>query len=116
MAHIEDRWEKLVSGQRIRTDRHGKGHRWRARYLDPDGRECARTFSRKQDAERFLLALRAINPVDCMSIRRPVVSPWRSTRGPGRQLRYTGVRLRRPSTPTFETTSCLCSGGARWLQ
>jgi integrase len=54
MANIEDRWEKLVGSQRIRTDRHSKGHRWRARYLDPDGRERARTFPRKQDAERFL--------------------------------------------------------------
>jgi integrase len=57
VAHIEDRWEKLVAGQRVRTDRHGKGHRWRARYLDPDGRECARTFPRKQDAERFLAGI-----------------------------------------------------------
>jgi len=54
MAHVEDRWEKLAGDQRTRTARHGKGHRWRARYLDPDGRERARTFARKQDAERFL--------------------------------------------------------------
>jgi len=54
MAHVEDRWEKVVGDQRSRTDRHGKGHRWRARYLDPDGRERARTFARRQDADRFL--------------------------------------------------------------
>jgi len=54
MAHIEDRWEKLVGGQRVRTDRFGKGDRWRARYFDPDGLERARTFARKADAERFL--------------------------------------------------------------
>ncbi len=54
MAHIEDRWEKLVAGQRVRTDRFGKGDRWRARYFDPDGQERARTFARKGDAERFL--------------------------------------------------------------
>lgn len=54
MAHIEDRWGKLVGGQRVRTDRFGKGDRWRARYFDPDGQERARTFARKADAERFL--------------------------------------------------------------
>jgi integrase len=54
VAHIEDRWEKVVSGQRVRTDRFGKGDRWRARYFDPTGQERARTFARKADAERFL--------------------------------------------------------------
>lgn len=54
MAHIEDRWEKQADGARIRTDRYGKGDRWRARYFDPNGQERARTFARKADAERFL--------------------------------------------------------------
>ncbi len=46
MGHIEDRWK--------RAGRHGAGLRWRARYLDPDGRERSRSFSRKIEAERFL--------------------------------------------------------------
>lgn len=54
MAHIEDRWERDVDGQRVRTDRHGRGDRWRARWLDPDGQERSRSFARKIDAERFL--------------------------------------------------------------
>ena len=54
MAHIEDRWERVVQGSRVRTDRYGKGDRWRARYLDPAGRERSQTFGRKTDAERFL--------------------------------------------------------------
>lgn len=54
MAHVEDRWEKVVSGRKVRTDRYGKGERWRARYLDPNGKERSRTFARKADAERFL--------------------------------------------------------------
>ena len=54
MAHIEDRWEKVVQGARVRTDRYGKGERWRARYFDPNGQERARTFARKTDAEKFL--------------------------------------------------------------
>ena len=59
MAHVEDRWEKIVDGQRMRTARYGAGNRWRARYVDADGRERSRTFARKGDAERFLVATEA---------------------------------------------------------
>lgn len=59
MAHIEDRWEKQADGVRVRTDRYGKGDRWRARYFDLNGRERARTFARKADAERFLAGVEA---------------------------------------------------------
>lgn len=57
MAHIEDRWEKTIDGGRVRTDRYGRGRRWRARYLDPDGHERNKTFARKADAERFLAGI-----------------------------------------------------------
>jgi integrase len=46
VAHVEDRWK--------RAGRRGTGRRWRARYLDLDGRERSRSFGRKIDAERFL--------------------------------------------------------------
>jgi len=59
MAHVRDRWERTVDGQRVRTARYGKGKRWQARYRDPDGRERNRDFDRKQDAERFLAAMSA---------------------------------------------------------
>lgn len=59
MAHVQDLWEKTVGGRRIRTSRYGKGNRWQARYLDPDGHERTRTFARKQDAERFVVTVRA---------------------------------------------------------
>lgn len=59
MAHVQDRWEKTVGGQRVRTDRHGKGRRWQARYHDADGRERTKDFERKQDAERFLAMITA---------------------------------------------------------
>lgn len=59
MAHVEDRWEKVVDGIRTRTDRHGSGNRWRARYIDVEGRERSKTFGRKGDAERFLVATEA---------------------------------------------------------
>ena len=57
MAHVRDRWERTVDGQRVRTARYGKGKRWQARYSDPDGNQRNRDFDRKQDAERFLAAM-----------------------------------------------------------
>jgi integrase len=59
MAHIEDRWYGAVrqpdgGTRRERTARHGNGLRWRARYLDPDGRERNRSFATKVIAEKFL--------------------------------------------------------------
>ena len=59
MAHVQDLWEKTVAGRRVRTSRYGKGNRWQARYLDPEGQERTRTFARKQDAERFVVTVRA---------------------------------------------------------
>jgi hypothetical protein len=54
VAHIEDRWEKSSMGDAYAPARYGKVDRWRARYLDPTGRERSRTFAKKVDAERFL--------------------------------------------------------------
>lgn len=67
MAHVEDRWFRplrdpdgnAVRGEdgkplRERTARHGKGLRWRARYLDPDNNERGRSFPTKILADRFL--------------------------------------------------------------
>ena len=59
MAHIEDRWHRTVEdahGKPVkeRTARYGKGLRWRARYLDPDGKERNRSFATKVLAEKFL--------------------------------------------------------------
>jgi integrase len=59
MAHVEDRWENIVAGRRVRTSRYGTGMRWRARYLDPDGRERNKGFARRADAERFLASVSA---------------------------------------------------------
>jgi integrase len=45
MGYIED----------LKSTRQGQGRlRWRVRYRDPAGRERAKSFARKQDAERFL--------------------------------------------------------------
>jgi integrase len=48
---VEDRWHK-ADGQQTAT--YGSGKRWRARYVDDSGREHARSFARKVDAQRWL--------------------------------------------------------------
>jgi integrase len=54
-GHVQDRWYRPGPGGKPRpTARHGQGKRWRARYTDPDGRERAKSFTRKTDADNFL--------------------------------------------------------------
>ena len=50
-AGVEDRWQR-ADGQP--SSRHGVGLRWRARYVDEDGREHAKSFARKVDAKQWL--------------------------------------------------------------
>ncbi|WP_063713100.1 tyrosine-type recombinase/integrase [Nocardia jiangxiensis] len=61
---VEDRWYKTVivvdaetgkkTSERAKTDLFGKGKRWRARYVDPNGVERARGFATKVAAQKFL--------------------------------------------------------------
>lgn len=54
-GHVQDLWySPTASGALAPTSRHGRGRRWKARYIDPDGRERSKSFARKSDAERFL--------------------------------------------------------------
>ncbi|APE08166.1 site-specific integrase [Rhodococcus sp. 2G] len=58
-AGVEDRWYKTIydeqkQPQRVESSNHGKGKRWRARYVDDDGREHVRGFTRKTDAQQWL--------------------------------------------------------------
>jgi integrase len=65
MAHIQDRWYRKAvdpgSGKitREKTTLHGKGDRYKARYVDPDGTERSKTFPdrQKKQAEDFLIAV-----------------------------------------------------------
>jgi integrase len=59
MAHVEDRWYRTVKDadgtkRRERSERHGTGLRWRARYDDPDGRGRNRSFATRVMAEKFI--------------------------------------------------------------
>ncbi|BCN82774.1 hypothetical protein RE0356_14150 [Prescottella equi] len=58
-AGVEDRWFKTVhleggGSTKAESANHGKGKRWRARYVDDEGREHVRGFERKVDAQRWL--------------------------------------------------------------
>jgi integrase len=48
---VEDRWRR-ADGSPSASD--GSGKRWRARYVDNDGREHAKSFARKVDAQSWL--------------------------------------------------------------
>ncbi|MGV9481342.1 tyrosine-type recombinase/integrase [Gordonia aichiensis] len=56
---MEDRWTKTVrdangNETRVHSAAHGKGSRWRARYVDDRGQEHAKGFARKADAQAWL--------------------------------------------------------------
>jgi hypothetical protein len=58
-AAVEDLWMKTIrdeNGNRttVPSASHGKGSRWRARYVDSDGREHAKQFKIKAHAQRWL--------------------------------------------------------------
>lgn len=54
---VEDRWTRVEreTGKRVKVEKtYGQGKRWRARWVDPTGREQAKRFARKVDAEDWL--------------------------------------------------------------
>lgn len=65
-AGVEDRWHRAGDGEPCTDKSHGKlgtlvqskshgiGKRWRARYVDDNGKEHAKSFARKTDAQDWL--------------------------------------------------------------
>lgn len=58
-AGVEDRWHRTVreADGTTRTEQsrdHGRGKRWRARYVDPDGRERSKSFDTKTQAQQWI--------------------------------------------------------------
>jgi integrase len=58
-AGVEDLWSKTVrdddgTSKTVPSARHGKGSRWRARYVDNDGHEHSKSFGLKAQAQRWL--------------------------------------------------------------
>ncbi|MGA6872331.1 tyrosine-type recombinase/integrase [Streptomyces pratensis] len=65
-GHIQDRWFRTETDQagkttRVRTERHGSGLRYRARYVGPDGTEKSKSFPDRQKrlAEQWLAHIEA---------------------------------------------------------
>jgi integrase len=60
VGHVQDLWFSAdPDGKDRPTARHGYGKRWKARYLDPDGKERSKTFARKVDADKFITTVGA---------------------------------------------------------
>lgn len=59
-GHVADTWHKTVAGERVRTDRYGRGLRWQAVWDDPaTGRERTKAFRLKPDAEAYVVQMRS---------------------------------------------------------
>ncbi|MEX5718481.1 tyrosine-type recombinase/integrase [Geodermatophilus maliterrae] len=56
MASIQDRWRRKdpVTGRLVPTAQDGKGLRYRPQFRDPSGRQVAKSFALKRDAQRWL--------------------------------------------------------------
>ncbi len=54
-AYVEDRWWKVVyedgKRKRVKTERYGKGTRYRARWTDPSGKWRSASYEKKGDAD-----------------------------------------------------------------
>ncbi|MQA16414.1 MAG: tyrosine-type recombinase/integrase [Pseudonocardiaceae bacterium] len=118
MGHVQDRWFKRVrdpeTGEltRVRTELHGKGDRYRVRYLDPDGVERSRSFPdrQKKAADEFLIAVesdkregRYINARAGKVTFREYAESWLKGQSDDAATRQTiGSRLRSQLYPFFE--------------
>jgi integrase len=65
-GHIQDRWYKTEATPdgktvKVKTNRHGTGMRYRARYIGPDGTEKSRSFpdGKKRLADQWLVGIEA---------------------------------------------------------
>src|SRR4051794_12562970 len=60
---VDDLWfyakQRGLDGERLPTKRHGRGKRWRVRWVDDTGRPRQLLFERKADAERHDVNVRA---------------------------------------------------------
>jgi hypothetical protein len=58
-AGVEDRWHRTIRDEHgttrtVPSATYGTGSRWRARYVDEHGREHAKSFGRKVDAQQWV--------------------------------------------------------------
>lgn len=94
-GHIQDRWYKTetdANGKtaRVKTDRHGTGLRYRARYIGPDGTEKSKSFrdGQKRLADQWLKDIEAdmsngqyVDPRAAQTTFQQYTEKWLSTLG-----------------------------------
>jgi integrase len=94
VGYVEDRWYRQVKtpeGRRVRvkSDRFGRGNRYRVRYLAPDGRERSESFPdrEKRSAEAFLATIESdkvrgayVDPLAGKLKFAPYAEEWLRTR------------------------------------
>ena len=112
-AGVEDRWTKTIRAdgntQTVPSANHGKGKRWRARYVDEQGREHAQSFGRKVDAQQWLDEVTAavvtgqyVDPKAGQVTFRDYAEQWRKmqVQRPGSRA-HVETMLRRHAYPTL---------------
>ncbi len=99
-------------GRRVKSARHGRGRRWRARWVDAEGREHARSFERKPDAQHYLdkvttavITGNYVDPRAGQQTFRDYAEHWRTIQvhRPSTAA-YTETMLRRHAYPTLGDT------------
>ena len=79
---VRDRWTKPgPNKKRVRNDRWGRGQRWQARWLEPDGRERVQACETKEEAETVLahVAVGGVGPrVDANLTFGDYAEAWRA--------------------------------------
>ena len=72
MGHVRDRWTDPIpeSKKRKRNGRWGKGRRWQARWIGPDGREHVKACATQDEAE-LLVATALTNPDEVLKPATP---------------------------------------------
>lgn len=128
---VEDRWAKTVrdedgNAKTVQSANYGKGSRWRARYVDDQGREHARMFGRKTDAQQWLNEVTAavvtgqyVDPKAGQVTFRDYAERWRKIQAqrPSSQA-HVETMLRRHAYPTLgnrQLSSILPSDIQAWV-
>ncbi|MEU8730774.1 site-specific integrase [Streptomyces tendae] len=108
-GHIQDRWFRTETNSggksvRVKSDRHGTGLRYRARYIGPDGTEKSKSFpdGKKRLAEKWLSAIETdmtrgqyTDPKSMQITFRQYADKWLETKSPSPMTRKElGRRLR----------------------
>ncbi|MFE5682681.1 tyrosine-type recombinase/integrase [Streptomyces sp. NPDC056512] len=119
-GHVQDRWFKVEPGPdgkpvKVKSDRHGTGMRYRARYVAPDGSEKSKSFPdrKKREADQWLTHIEAdmsrgqyIDPGAARITFRQYAESWLETRTSSPTTRVElGRRLRLHAYPVIGSRS-----------